>query len=68
MNVYDMIRLSLDKDLAEKLDGDTNPELLVLVQMLRIMRGRPFKIELNGPGDATQGWTPDGKVWYPKEP
>lgn len=67
MNIYDIIKLSLDKDLAEKMTTDT-ASLIVLTQVLRIMRGRPFKIDLNAPQSYTTGWSPDGVHWFPSEP
>lgn len=58
--------LSLDKDIVGMIDSEGLPkETAMLLQMLRIMRGRPFKIELNGPGDTTKVWSPDGVYWYP---
>lgn len=59
---------SLDKDLATLVsDNRVGVELAMQLQMLRLMRGRPFKMELNGPGESTMGWT-DGKTWFPSEP
>lgn len=61
------VQRSLDNDLKGFV-GVVPTEELILTQMLRIMRGRPFHIELNGPGDSSKGWTPDGQTWYPSQP
>lgn len=63
-----LVSLSLDNDLKEFAGPDLG-HIAMELQMLRIMRGRPFKIELNGPNDTSKGWSPDGGVtWLPSEP
>lgn len=63
-----LAQLSLDPDLSalvgdRKLDIDRAMQL----QMLRIMRGRPFQISLNAPQTPT-GWPADGVKWFAQEP
>jgi len=56
---------SLDNDLADLLrHGRAGIEDLMQLQMLRLMRGRPHEVVET----PMQGWTPDGKTWYPSEP
>lgn len=69
MNFKRMVELSLDNDiLATFSEGRITPAEAMQLQILRIMRGRPFNIELNGPGDTSKGWSPDGVNWYPSQP
>lgn len=58
--------LSLDNDLASWVsDRKIGVQLAMELQVLRLMRGRPFQISLQPP--QTAGWT-DGKNMYPSEP
>jgi hypothetical protein len=64
---FDSLRLSLDHDLKEVLElGDVHPELIVLTQILRIMRGRPFHVDMQSQPDGA--WSADGSTWLPKAP
>ena len=65
-----LVEMSLDGDISALLkDSRINTSEAMQLQMLRIMRGRPFKIELNAePQTSVQGWSPDGVTWYPSEP
>lgn len=69
MNFKTMVLNALDNDIAITFgEGRITPHEAMQLQTLRIMRGRPFKIELNGPGNTTEGWSADGKNWLPSEP
>lgn len=59
---------SLDPDLVDLTCKNlcTAAEAIIL-QQLRIFRGRPFNVDLNAP-DQTGHWSPDGKEWLPKAP
>lgn len=68
LNFKKMVEASLDTDIGALFEqGRINTIEALNLQMLRIMRGRPFKVELNGPGSTSEGWT-DGKTWHPSEP
>jgi hypothetical protein len=68
-NFADIVKLSLDNDLKDMVESKRAAiDHVILLQMLRIMRGRPFKIELNAPNTSAQGWSPDGVRFYPSEP
>lgn len=69
MNFKKMVELSLDTDIGSIYEqGRINTMEAMQLQMLRIMRGRPFHIELNPASKtSTLGWT-DGKTWFPLEP
>lgn len=56
---------SLDKDLASMLaQSKANAVEVILLQQLRIMRGRPLPVvEM-----TIEGWSADGKTWLPSEP
>lgn len=63
-----MVEGSLDTDIGALFEqGRINTTEAMQLQILRIMRGRPFHVELNGPKTSTEGWT-DGKTWFPQEP
>lgn len=69
MNFKDLIALSLDKDLADLLiGGRVNSNEVMQLQMLRILRGKPFNVELNGPKTSLEGWSADGIKWVPTQP
>ncbi len=70
LNFKKMVELSLDNDIGALFEqGRINTQEAMTLQMLRIMRGRPFHVELNGPGCTSNGgWSPDGQNWYPSEP
>lgn len=56
---------SLDKDLADMVyRGMSSASDAMALQMLRLMRGRPHQVVET----TVQGWSPDGKTWYPSEP
>lgn len=62
------VKKSLDNDLASLLNDEQAPvEGVMQLQMLRIMRGRPFRIDLQAQ-NQTLGWSPDGVHFYPSEP
>lgn len=62
----DKTKLSLDHDLKDVLTNkQASVSEVILLQVLRIMRGRPFHIDLQPP--QTSGWS-DGKNWFPSEP
>lgn len=64
----DIAKKSLDADIAECVTNTRAPITTgILLQMLRIMRGRPFNVELNPP-KQTGGWSADGNTWLDKEP
>jgi len=58
---------SLDADLKEMIRvNQAEAAEAVLLQMLRIMRGRPFNVELQPKSEGH--WSADGKKWLPKAP
>lgn len=40
----------------------------VQLQLLRILRGKPFNVDLNGPKTTLEGWSADGIKWIPNQP
>lgn len=60
--------LSLDNDLKVLVsDRKANVNDAVQLQILRILRGKPFNVDVNLPAIVTSGWTPDGITWLPSE-
>lgn len=60
---------SLDNDLKTLVtDGKANLDSAIALQQLRILRGRPFKLELNPPSHTAGNWSPDGIKWQSDEP
>ena len=58
---------SLDVDLRDLVAKNlaTGAEA-ILAQELRILRGRPFNVDLQPQVEG--GWSADGKTWLPKAP
>lgn len=58
---------SLDPDLRDLVAKNlaTGAEA-ILAQELRILRGKPFHVDLQPQGEG--GWSADGKTWLPKQP
>lgn len=60
---------SLDNDLGTLVkDRKANFNDCVQLQLLRILRGKPFNVELNGPKTTLEGWSADGIKWIPNQP
>lgn len=59
------LRRSLDNDLISYTeDRQVSLELAMLVQIVRLMRGRSLPVVET----PIEGWTPDGNKWYPSQP